>query len=141
MPYTPVATDITQPADNVKAATAPAEFRTLKLYIRDVILAGILGKAPINNANLTGATTAENLAVTGTASFSNYAYGVTPPPGDSSKKLVTTEFVVNLALRAAFPGATENTGKEITSDGTQAMWGISTPSALALFNYITSPTF
>lgn len=42
MPYTPVATNVTEPANTgVAASTAAAEFRALKLYMRDVLLAGI----------------------------------------------------------------------------------------------------
>ena len=53
MSYTPDATEVTQPADTgVLAATAAAEFRTLKVYLHDVILAAIALKAPITNAAL-----------------------------------------------------------------------------------------
>jgi hypothetical protein len=42
MPYTPDATDVAQPANTgVAASTAAAEFRALKTYIRDVILADL----------------------------------------------------------------------------------------------------
>lgn len=48
MPYTPDATEITQPADvGVGASTAAAEFRAIKLYLRDVLLAGLSAKAPL----------------------------------------------------------------------------------------------
>lgn len=53
MSYTPDATLVTQPADTgVLAATAAAEFRTIKTYMRDVLLAAINLKAPALNAVL-----------------------------------------------------------------------------------------
>ena len=55
MPYTPDATDVTNPIEGtVKAVTAAAEFRTIKLYMRDVLLAGWALKAPLASPALTG---------------------------------------------------------------------------------------
>lgn len=55
MPYTPDATDVTNPIEGtVKAVTAAAEFRTIKLYMRDVLLAGLALKAPLASPALTG---------------------------------------------------------------------------------------
>ena len=57
MPYTPDATDVTNPIDGtVKAATAAAEFRTIKLYLRDVLLAGLAGKAASVSPTFLGTT-------------------------------------------------------------------------------------
>lgn len=67
MPYTPDATDVTNPiAGTVKAATAPAEFIAIKLYMRDVLLAGINSKAPIASPIFTGADGANVVTATGT---------------------------------------------------------------------------
>ena len=69
MPYTPDATDIAQPADaGVKASTAAAEFRTLKAYIKNTLLAGAA-------------------TWTGTPSFQTQA------AADNSLKAATTAFV------------------------------------------------
>ena len=55
MPYTPDPTDVTNPIDGVvKAATAAPEFRSIKTYLRDVILAGLNLRAPIANPVFTG---------------------------------------------------------------------------------------
>lgn len=59
MPYTADATDVANPTDaGVKASTAAAEFRTIKIYIRDVLLAGLVLKAPLASPALTGVPTA-----------------------------------------------------------------------------------
>lgn len=58
MPYTPDATLVTQPADTgVAASTAAAEFRTLKLYLRDVILAGLAAKRASTDYTFAGSCT------------------------------------------------------------------------------------
>lgn len=54
MPYTPDATVVTEPTDSQKASSMGLEFRTLKLYIRDVLLAGINSKAPLTGAGTSG---------------------------------------------------------------------------------------
>jgi len=55
MPYTPDATVVTEPVEGTqKAVTAAAEFRTIKLYMRDVLLAGLNAKAPLASPALTG---------------------------------------------------------------------------------------
>lgn len=137
MPYVPSATDVTQPADaGVPGSTAPSEFRTLKLYIRDVILAGITGKLPTANPVASGLLTTDTLLVNGVSNFNGYAYGTTPPPGDSSKKFATTEFLVGLALGVPFPGAGSGKWKEVTSDGASAGWGFGAGSALSVLNYL-----
>jgi len=137
MSYTPSATQVDQPADNgVPGASAPAEFRTIKLYMRDVLLAGIVGKLPVANPVVSGQLTTDTLVVNGASNFNGYAYGVTPPPGDSSKKLATTEFLVGLALGTPFPGATSGKWKEVTSDGSSAGWGFGAGSALSVLNYL-----
>lgn len=72
MPYTPLATDVTQPTNTgVLASTAAAEFRALKLYMRDVLLAGIDGKAGLAASPVftSPVTIASTLSVTGGASF------------------------------------------------------------------------
>lgn len=64
MPYTPDVTDTTNPIDGVvKAATAAAEFRAIKLYIRDVIMATLAPKA---NPTFTGTLTAASVSYSGT---------------------------------------------------------------------------
>lgn len=67
MPYTPNATVVTEPADTgVAASTAAAEFRTLKLYLRDVILAGLALKRDTSNNIFTGSISALSGVVSST---------------------------------------------------------------------------
>lgn len=142
MPYTADATDVGQPTDSgVKASTAAAEFRTLKLYMRDVLLVGLTGKAnsasPVfsGNATFDDVTVTGDLTVPGTAAFVQSPTGPTPSAGDDSTKLATTEFVTNAALSTTLPGIPGAYGQEITSDGTQALWGFSAGSALGIFKF------
>jgi hypothetical protein len=61
MSYTPDATDVTNPiAGGVKAATAAAEFIAIKLYMRDVLLAGINAKAPLSGPTFSGVVRLSN---------------------------------------------------------------------------------
>ena len=77
MAYTPSATDVTNPiANSVKAATAAAEFQAIKLYMRDVLLAGLTAKAPLASPAFTGTPTAPTAA-----------------PGTNTTQLATTAFV------------------------------------------------
>lgn len=63
MPYTPDATDVANPvAGTVKAATAAAEFIAIKLYMRDVLLAGMNSKAPLASPSFTGLGTVSALS-------------------------------------------------------------------------------
>lgn len=41
MPYTPDATDATQPVESVFASSAAAEFRAIKAYLNGVVAAGL----------------------------------------------------------------------------------------------------
>lgn len=54
MPYTPVATDPTEPVDGEKASILGLEFRTLKGYIQSVLLPLINGKVGSGGGNFTG---------------------------------------------------------------------------------------
>lgn len=76
MPYTPDATDVTNPLDvGIQASTAAAEFRTIKLYMRDVLLAAINLRAPLASPALTGTPTAPTAAVdTNTTQLATTAY-------------------------------------------------------------------
>lgn len=59
MAYIPDPTDVNNPTDIEKATTASAEFRALKLYLRDTILAQLAGKVSANSApTFTGIVTA-----------------------------------------------------------------------------------
>lgn len=143
MPYTPLATDTTQPADTgVKASSAAAEFRTLKLYMRDILLAGINLKAPLASPTFTGTVTANNVDVDGTlhakaASVFDVSPAVpTPPFGDATTKVATMEALAAMAITTALPGAGTGAGLSLTSDGTTAFWGMSAANSLAVFNYL-----
>ena len=97
MPYTPDATDTAQPADaGVKASTAAAEFRTLKAYIKNTLLAGAA-------------------TWTGTPSFQTQA------AADNSLKAATTAFVQQEITRLT--GLVVNSGGNVgigtTSPGTK----------------------
>lgn len=57
MSYIPDPTIVTEPADTEKANTAAAEFRALKVYLRDVLLAGLTGKVAKGGDTMTGRIT------------------------------------------------------------------------------------
>jgi hypothetical protein len=161
MPYTPVATDYTQPADaGVKASTAAAEFRTLKQYIQQTVLPAIALLAPIASPTFTGTLTAANiidsgaitvggnasiagaltltgaLTVGGSAAFTVSPTAPTPAFGDSSTKVATMAALAAAGLTTALPGVASGVGLGITSDGTQAFWGNSAAASLAILNFI-----
>lgn len=54
MSYIPDATVVTEPVDTQAASSAALELRTLKLYLRDVLLAGLTGKLNLTGGVLTG---------------------------------------------------------------------------------------
>lgn len=60
----------------------------------------------------------------------------TAPSGTSTNQLATTSFVAALAMNAALPGQAGATGLEITSNGSSAVWGVSTSGAIAILNFI-----
>lgn len=131
MPYTPDVTDVTNPTDStVKAATAAAEFRAIKLYIRDVLLggSGLAAKMDKNNGVGTGNTVLANLAISGV--------GTAPTQliGDSSTKLATTEFVMNVALSGVLPGASTGEGLTLTTDGASYLFGFTKVDHISLLN-------
>jgi hypothetical protein len=72
MPYTPDATVVTQPDTGVKAATMALEFQTLKLYMRDVLLAGLAGKLPIAGGTLSGPLIGTSGSFSGQVSANNF---------------------------------------------------------------------
>ena len=59
---------------------------------------------------------------TGTHTFPATTYGVTATLGDSSLKYATTEFVANTAFSSALPAQLGNSGKLLTTNGTDASW-------------------
>lgn len=132
MPYTPDATDVTQPVPGtVKAATAALEFQTLKLYLRDVILAGIQLKAPLANPVFTGTP----VFSTG-ATFIVAPVGPTAAPGTADSSLATTAFCASLAMSTVLPGAVSGQGLSISSDGVSSSFSLSGPDALSILNYM-----
>lgn len=48
----------------------------------------------------------------------------------------TKAFAEGLAFSPALPGQAGNAGKEITTDGVSASWGLTGPGAIAILNYI-----
>lgn len=48
----------------------------------------------------------------------------------------TKSFAESLAFSSALPAQAGNVGKEITTDGTNASWGITAPGALAVLNML-----
>lgn len=132
MPYTPDATNVSQPdGATVKASTAASEFRTLKTYIRDVILAGIVLKAPIAAPTFTGVAT-----FTGGATFSVAPIGPTAAPGTADNTLATTAFCSALAISTVVPGAASGAGLSLSSDGVNSSFSLSGPDALSILNYM-----
>jgi hypothetical protein len=143
MPYTPLATETTQPADTgVKASSAAAEFRTLKVYMRDILLAGINLRSPIASPIFTGTVTAAALDVDGALHakaatvFDVSPTAPTPPFADATTKLATMEALAAATFATALPGAGTGKGLSLTSNGTSAFWGMSAANSLAVFNYL-----
>lgn len=130
MPYTPDATDVAQPTDSgVKAATAAAEFREIKRYMRDVLLAGgVTAKMDKVDGVGTGNTTLVNLAVSGVLT------APTQPILDSSTKVATTAFVMNVALSGVLPGAGTGGGLTLTSDGASYLFGFTKVDHISMLN-------
>lgn len=137
MPYTPDATDVTNPADvGVQAATAAAEFRALKRYVRDSILAPLGTKAPSNNPVFTGTVSMTDATLTGNITFSNSPVAPTPPFGDATNKLATMAAIAAASLSATVPGAATGRGMSITSDGISPYWGFSSAEAAAIMVFL-----
>lgn len=67
--------------------------------------ADIQTRAPINSPALTGTPTAP-----------------TPPLGDASTRIATTDFVAQQAFATNLPGQTGNDGAVLRTDGTNASW-------------------
>jgi hypothetical protein len=55
--------------------------------------------------------------------LANAPTAATPSNGDNSTRIATTAFAVQLAFQAALPAQTGNSGKFLTTDGTNASWG------------------
>lgn len=131
MPYTPDPTDVSQPdGATVKASTAAPEFRALKSYIRDTILAGLVLKAPIASPTFTGTATFAN------ATFSNSPLVPDVTLGDASLKAANTNFVTATSLSTVLPGAVGNDGLSISSNGADFLPRYSAADALAVLNYL-----
>lgn len=131
MPYTPDATDVAAPdGATVKASTAAAEFRTIKTYLRDVLLVGLNAKAPLLNPAFLGTATFAN------ATFANGPQMPTAPTGTADGTGATTQFVANASISAVVPGAASGYGLSLTSDGTDATFSVSAADALAILNYL-----
>lgn len=80
MPYAPDATDVNAPLGTEKASSAALEFRTIKSYLKDVLLAAINLKAPLTGV---GATGTWPIAITGAAGSVPWT-GVTGRPTNVS---------------------------------------------------------
>lgn len=79
-------------------------------------------------------TTGETYSGTHDFSGATVALGASTAPtqsvGDASTKLATTAFVAGTAFSAALPGQTGNSGKFLTTDGSEASFGH--PASFAL---------
>lgn len=87
-------------------------------------LAGLTSnvQAQLNDkANIAGGNTftgTQNL----TAALANGSTAVTQPSGDTSTKVASTAFVMTAAFNTALPSQSENSGKFVSTDGTNAFW-------------------
>lgn len=54
----------------------------------------------------------------------------------SADELVPKGYADGLSFAAALPAQAGNAGKEITTDGATASWGLSGPGAIAILNFI-----
>lgn len=137
MPYVADPTNVAQPdGATVKASQAAPEFRALKTYIRDTILANLNLKALINNTVLTGTATIENAHVTGIATFDQSPIVPTKPIGTSDTSAASTAYVMAAAISAVLPGAASGAGLSISSDGTTVGYMYSVPDCLAVLSYL-----
>jgi len=139
MPYSPDATDVLNPIDGtVKAATAAAEFRTIKLYMRDVLLAGLTSKASLAGATFTGAigvgaapAGAYRLTVDSAAS-DNIAYF--RGNNFSGQVLKLDAYSGNLRLESSVALALGAAGNEWVRVTTSGNVGVGTTTPLARFD-------
>lgn len=71
------------------------------------------------------------------AAFSANGFRITnvPAPSDVGDA-VNKAYADSLSFAAALPAQAGNVGKEITTDGTVASWGVSAPGAMAILNFI-----
>ncbi len=76
--------------------------------------------APIASPTLTGTPRAP------TAAFAT-----------SGTQIATLDYVLAQAMSAAVPGQMSQAGKEITTDGTAASWGLTAPGAISILNFLS----
>lgn len=137
MPYTPDATNVAQPdGATVKASQAAPEFRVLKTYIRDVILAGLNLKAPAASPTFSGTAVFNALTLNGAGIVNGSLIVPTQLAGTADQTAASTAFVASAAFSAALPGAVSGVGLSISSDGTDAAYRLSAPDAIAILNML-----
>lgn len=110
-----------------------------------------LVKSTLQNTfpNITGAVTVTQSdinSVTGKADVAGETYtgthdftggtilADTQSLGDSSTKVATTEFVANTSFSTNLPGQSNNSGKFLTTNGTDASWSTVIGADIYLFN-------
>lgn len=72
-----------------------------------------------------------------TQNFAANGYRITglPLPAASDEP-ATKGYADGLSFASALPAQATNAGKEITTDGTTASWGLTTPGAIAILNFL-----
>lgn len=70
--------------------------------------------------------------------FTGVPTSPTATTGTSSTQLATTAFVANTAFSSALPSQTGNSGKFVTTDGTNASWGTPPAGALVYLSIVTA---
>lgn len=132
MPYVTDATDVTQPdTATVKASNAAPEIRAIKVYMRDVLLAGISLKAPAASPVFSGAA-----VFNGSATFNVAPTVPTQPPGTADATAASTAFVAAVALSSVMPGAATGKGLSVSSNGADAAFRLSAPDAISILNFL-----
>lgn len=115
---------ITNPLGSDAKSTADDHLRLIKSCLKTTFpsVTGAVTKTHTELNTVTDRGLIAGQTWTGTHTFPATTYGVTATLGDSSLKYATTEFVANTAFSSALPAQLGNSGKLLTTNGTDASW-------------------
>lgn len=115
---------ITNPLGSDAKSTADDHLRLIKSCLKTTFpsVTGAVTKTHTELNTVTDRGLISGQTWTGTHTFPATTYGVTATLGDSSLKYATTEFVANTAFSSALPAQLGNSGKLLTTNGTDASW-------------------
>lgn len=116
-------------------------FRLEQLRIRSLAFVNEVEAARFGEASLLVGLNAQLLLKvdkTGLgANFSANGFRIAnvPPPSDPGDA-VNKAYADGLSFASVLPAQTGNAGKEITTNGVSAQWGVTTPGAIAILNFL-----